>query len=219
MIEDKEDEERESEKDAERLNGQRRAKREKKKERERGKKFTAIYSNLTLDSVALNNRPRLRRNWSPFNNGLLSNELVLSARNGPGWLAILPPVSRCCDSKELEINLSYNHFFCGPRPTTGINQISSFRTLSRALSVLSRPFLSLSARLFLSLSFSFSLSLSLFLSLGLSAHCTCIYIQERTNSSLSLSLSLSSSSHVRARATDRLSYSFANHDPYAGLDR
>ena len=128
--------------------------------------------------MALNNRPRLRRNWSPFNNGLLSNELVLSARNGPGWLAILPPVSRCCDSKELEINLSYNHFFCGPRPTTGINQISSFRTLSRALAPFCRspP----------------PLSLSLSLSLGPSAHCTCIYIQERTNGSPALS----SSSHV-----------------------
>ena len=46
----------------------------------------AIYSNLTLDSMALNNRPRLRRNWSPFNNGLLSNELVLSAKRArPGW--------------------------------------------------------------------------------------------------------------------------------------
>jgi len=84
----------------------------------------AIYSNLTPDSVALNNRHRLRWDWSPFNNGLLSNELVLSARDGPG---ILPPVSWCCDSKELEINLGYNNFFCGPRPTTRINQISSLR--------------------------------------------------------------------------------------------
>lgn len=86
----------------------------------------AIYSNLTPDSVALNNRHRLRWDWSPFNNGLLSNELVLSVRNGPGRAGILPPVSRCCDSKELEINLGYNNFFCGPRPTTRINQISSF---------------------------------------------------------------------------------------------
>lgn len=96
----------------------------------------AIYSNLTPDSVALNNRHRLRWDWSPFNNGLLSNELVLSVRNGPGRAGILPPVSRCCDSKELEINLGYNNFFCGPRPTTRINQISSFRAsaLSRRAS-------------------------------------------------------------------------------------
>lgn len=92
----------------------------------------AIYSNLTLDSMALNNRPRLRRNWSPFNNGLLSNELVLSAKRARLGSDITPRVSRCCDSKEVEINLSYNHFFCGPRPTTGINQISSFRALSFA---------------------------------------------------------------------------------------
>lgn len=92
----------------------------------------AIYSNLTPDSVALNNRHRLRWDWSPFNNGLLSNELVLSVRNGPGRAGILPPVSRCCDSKELEINLGYNNFFCGPRPTTRINQISSFRASALA---------------------------------------------------------------------------------------
>lgn len=49
------------------------------------------------------------------------------AFDGPGRAGILPPVSRCCDSKELEINLGYNNFFCGPRPTTRINQISSFR--------------------------------------------------------------------------------------------
>lgn len=69
----------------------------------------------------------------PFNNGLLSNELVLSVRDGPGRAGILPPVSRrCCDSKELEINLGYNNFFCGPRPTTRINQISSFRASALA---------------------------------------------------------------------------------------
>lgn len=69
----------------------------------------------------------------PFNNGLLSNELVLSVRDGPGRVGILPPVSRrCCDSKELEINLGYNNFFCGPRPTTRINQISSFRASALA---------------------------------------------------------------------------------------
>lgn len=69
----------------------------------------------------------------PFNNGLLSNELVLSVRDGPGRARILPPVSRrCCDSKELEINLGYNNFFCGPRPTTRINQISSFRASALA---------------------------------------------------------------------------------------
>lgn len=69
----------------------------------------------------------------PFNNGLLSNELVLSVRDGPGRTGILPPVSRrCCDSKELEINLGYNNFFCGPRPTTRINQISSFRASALA---------------------------------------------------------------------------------------
>lgn len=68
-----------------------------------------------------------------FNNGLLSNELVLSVRDGPGRAEILPPVSRrCCDSKELEINLGYNNFFCGPRPTTRINQISSFRASALA---------------------------------------------------------------------------------------
>lgn len=82
--------------------------------------------------MALNNRPRLRRNWSPFNNGLLSNELVLSAKRARLGSDITPRVSRCCDSKEVEINLSYNHFFCGPRPTTGINQISSFPALSFA---------------------------------------------------------------------------------------
>lgn len=71
----------------------------------------------------------------PFNNGLLSNELVLSVRDGPGRAGILPLVSRrCCDSKELEINLGYNNFFCGPRPTTRINQISSFRASARASS-------------------------------------------------------------------------------------
>lgn len=102
------------------------------KERERKKVHRAIYSNLTLDSMALNNRPRLRRNWSPFNNGLLSNELVLSAKRARLGSDITPRVSRCCDSKEVEINLSYNHFFCGPRPTTGINQISSFSALSFA---------------------------------------------------------------------------------------
>lgn len=102
------------------------------KERERKKVHRAIYSNLTLDSMALNNRPRLRRNWSPFNNGLLSNELVLSAKRARLGSDITPRVSRCCDSKEVEINLSYNHFFCGPRPTTGINQISSFPALSFA---------------------------------------------------------------------------------------
>lgn len=100
---------------------------------------TAIYSNLTPESVALNNRHCLR--WDcplppsplPFNNGLLSNELVLSVRDGPGRAGILPPVSRrCCDSKELEINLGYNNFFCGPRPTTHINQISSFRASALA---------------------------------------------------------------------------------------
>jgi len=69
----------------------------------------------------------------PFNNGLLSNELVLSVRDGPGRAGILPSVSRrCCDSKELEINLGYNNFFCGPRPTTRINQISSFRASALA---------------------------------------------------------------------------------------
>lgn len=69
----------------------------------------------------------------PLNNGLLSNELVLSVRDGPGRAGILPPVSRrCCDSKELEINLGYNNFFCGPRPTTRINQISSFRASALA---------------------------------------------------------------------------------------
>lgn len=55
------------------------------RERERKKVQRAIYSNLTPDSMALNNRPRLRRNWSPFNNGLLSNELVLSVKRArPG---------------------------------------------------------------------------------------------------------------------------------------
>lgn len=101
-------------------------------------KRAAIYSNLTSDFVALNNRHRLRWDWSPFNNGLLSNELVLSAcETGLGGPGILPPVSRCCDSKELEINLGYNNFFCGPRPTTRINQISSFRASALA----SRSFL------------------------------------------------------------------------------
>lgn len=100
--------------------------REEREEGVRKRESGAIYSNLTPDSVALNNRHRLRWDWSPFNNGLLSNELVLSVRNGPGRAGILPPVSRCCDSKELEINLGYNNFFCGPRPTTRINQISSF---------------------------------------------------------------------------------------------
>lgn len=100
-------------------------KREKKIEK-RERKRVAIYSNLTLDSVALNNRYCLRWDWSPFNNGFLSNEFVLSAPDGPGRAGILLPVSRCCDSKELEINLGYNNFFCGPRPTTRINQISSF---------------------------------------------------------------------------------------------
>jgi len=75
-----------------------------------------------------------------FNNGLLSNELVLSVRDGPGRAGILPPVSRrCCDSKELEINLGYNNFFCGPRPTTRINQISSFRASARAALLPSFP--------------------------------------------------------------------------------
>lgn len=107
----------------------------KDREREEGvrkRETGAIYSNLTPDSVALNNRHRLRWDWSPFNNGLFSNELVLSVRNGPGRAGILPPVSRCCDSKELEINLGYNNFFCGPRPTTRINQISSFRASALA---------------------------------------------------------------------------------------
>lgn len=92
------------------------------------------------------------------------------ARNGPGWVGILPPVSRCCDSKELEINLSYNHFFCGPRPTTNINQISSFRALSlRAFTRSLGPFPPLSVAV---------CRLFLFLPLGPPAHCTCIYIQE-----------------------------------------
>lgn len=60
------------------MKGDRRRKEERGEEREKVR--WAIYSNLTLDSMALNNRPRLRRNWSPFNNGLLSNELVLSAK-------------------------------------------------------------------------------------------------------------------------------------------
>jgi len=69
-------------KDRERVEGPRENERERKKGRERER--VAIYSNLTPDSVALNNRYRLRWDWSPFNNGLLSNELVLSTRNGPG---------------------------------------------------------------------------------------------------------------------------------------
>lgn len=75
--------------------------------------------------MALNNHPCLRRNWSPFNNGLSSVE-GLGTCGTSVRTDITPGVSRCCDSKELEINLSYNHFFCGPRPTTGINQIPSF---------------------------------------------------------------------------------------------
>lgn len=74
--------------DAGKERGQRREGTERKNgERGRKREFTpAIYSNLTLDSMALNNRPRLRRNWSPFNNGLLSNELVLSAKRARlGW--------------------------------------------------------------------------------------------------------------------------------------
>lgn len=77
--------------------------------------------------------------WSLFNNGLLSNEFVLSVRDGSGWAEILLPVSRCCDSKELEINLGYNNFFCGPQPTTHINQISSFHASAFAPSA-SFPF-------------------------------------------------------------------------------
>lgn len=59
--------------------------------------------------------------------------LYLAFGTGLGGPEILPPVSRrCCDSKELEINLGYNNFFCGPRPTTRINQISSFRASALA---------------------------------------------------------------------------------------
>lgn len=58
--------------------------REEREEGVRKRESGAIYSNLTPDSVALNNRHRLRWDWSPFNNGLLSNELVLSVRNAPG---------------------------------------------------------------------------------------------------------------------------------------
>lgn len=136
-------------------------------ERERKKVHRAIYSNLTLDSMALNNRPRLRRNWSPFNNGLLSNELVLSAKRARLGSDITPRVSRCCDSKEVEINLSYNHFFCGPRPTTGINQISSFRALSFARFHALSPSLP-------------AVSFSFFMGLGPPPHCTCI-LHSRTS--------------------------------------
>lgn len=53
--------------------------------------------------------------------------LYLASRTGPGRAGdITAGKSVCCDSKELEINLSYNNFFYDPRPTTRINQISSF---------------------------------------------------------------------------------------------
>lgn len=151
---------------------------ERERERERKKVHRAIYSNLTLDSMALNNRPRLRRNWSPFNNGLLSNELVLSAKRARLGSDITPRVSRCCDSKEVEINLSYNHFFCGPRPTTGINQISSFPALSfarfHALSPsLPAPFRPCPSAVFLFFFFFFT-------GPGPPPHCTCI-LHSRTS--------------------------------------
>lgn len=160
----------------------------------------AIYSNLTLDSMALNNRPRLRRNWSPFNNGLLSNELVLSAKRARLGSDITPRVSRCCDSKEVEINLSYNHFFCGPRPTTGINQISSFRALSFArfhalspsLPAVSFSFLRGSAPRLIALAF---------------------YIQEHRN----IVSKLRSSSSFHARTENRiLPSSFPFREPHLG---
>lgn len=169
-------------------------------ERERKKVHRAIYSNLTLDSMALNNRPRLRRNWSPFNNGLLSNELVLSAKRARLGSDITPRVSRCCDSKEVEINLSYNHFFCGPRPTTGINQISSFRALSFArfhalspsLPAISFSFLRGSAPRLIALAF---------------------YIQEHRN----IASKLRSSSSFHARTENRiLPSSFPFREPHLG---
>lgn len=124
------------------------------------------------------------------------------ARNGPGWVGILPPVSRCCDSKELEINLSYNHFFCGPRPTTNINQISSFRALSlRAFTRSLGPFPPLSVAV---------CRLFLFLPFGPPAHCTCIYIQEHPSESPLSFLIFVARSH---EVTDCLSSSLARHVP------
>lgn len=183
---------------------------ERERERERKKVHRAIYSNLTLDSMALNNRPRLRRNWSPFNNGLLSNELVLSAKRARLGSDITPRVSRCCDSKEVEINLSYNHFFCGPRPTTGINQISSFRALSFARFHALSPSLPAPFRPCPSaVSFSFLRgSAPRLIALA-------FYIQEHRNIASKL---LSSSFHVAEDRSFHLPFPFASHT-WPDLDR